>query len=162
MKSQKFGTRIVLMGELMDSDNNPIVAVLELQPTNKGGQVLDLNIIASAYVKDDNPIGFIKRSELLYIDENKERTEKWFNAVGLQLPSVAKPFGSIGKVTYNDGNVNIEGIPFREYMQANDIQFSLKNKNLDIVILSILVDTFISKISLPMQPVPEIGSISVA
>lgn len=31
-----------------------------------------------------------------------------------------------------------------------------------LVILSILVDTFISKISLPMQPVPEIGSISVA
>ena len=33
---------------------------------------------------------------------------------------------------------------------------------MDAVILSILVDTFISKISLPMQPVPEIGSISVA
>ena len=32
----------------------------------------------------------------------------------------------------------------------------------DDVILSILVDTFISKISLPMQPVPEIGSISGA
>ena len=31
-----------------------------------------------------------------------------------------------------------------------------------IMILSILVDIFISKISLPMQPVPEIGSISVA
>lgn len=31
-----------------------------------------------------------------------------------------------------------------------------------VMILSILVDTFISKISLPMQPVPEIGSISVA
>ena len=31
-----------------------------------------------------------------------------------------------------------------------------------LLILSILVDTFISKISLPMQPVPEIGSISVA
>ena len=30
------------------------------------------------------------------------------------------------------------------------------------VILSILVDTFISKISLPMQPVPEIRSISGA
>lgn len=30
------------------------------------------------------------------------------------------------------------------------------------VILSILVDTFISKISLPMQPVPKIGSISVS
>lgn len=32
----------------------------------------------------------------------------------------------------------------------------------DGMILSILVDTFISKISLPMQPVPEIGSISGA
>ena len=32
----------------------------------------------------------------------------------------------------------------------------------EAMILSILVDTFISKISLPMQPVPEIGSISGA
>ena len=32
----------------------------------------------------------------------------------------------------------------------------------DDVILSILVDTFISKISFPMQPGPEIGSISDA
>ena len=31
-----------------------------------------------------------------------------------------------------------------------------------MVILSILVDTFISKISFPMQPGPEIGSISDA
>ena len=39
-----------------------------------------------------------------------------------------------------------------------------KNSKKDEVpmILSILVDTFISKISLPMQPVPEIGSISGA
>lgn len=32
----------------------------------------------------------------------------------------------------------------------------------DNLILSILVDTFISKISFPMQPGPEIGSISDA
>ena len=32
----------------------------------------------------------------------------------------------------------------------------------EVVILSILVDTFISKISFPMQPGPEIGSISDA
>ena len=36
------------------------------------------------------------------------------------------------------------------------------NNPLDKVILSILVDTFISKISFPMQPGPEIGSISDA
>lgn len=39
------------------------------------------------------------------------------------------------------------------YYQGNDYCF---------LILSILVDTFISKISFPMQPGPEIGSISDA
>lgn len=36
------------------------------------------------------------------------------------------------------------------------------NDDNDGMILSILVDTFISKISFPMQPGPEIGSISDA
>lgn len=36
------------------------------------------------------------------------------------------------------------------------------NVNSIEMILSILVDTFISKISFPMQPGPEIGSISDA
>ena len=40
-------------------------------------------------------------------------------------------------------------------------QFGFSAMELEMI-LSILVDTFISKISLPMQPVPEIGSISVA
>ena len=47
-------------------------------------------------------------------------------------------------------------IALRDCFELND------GDTLQIVILSILVDTFISKISLPMQPVPEIGSISVA
>ena len=38
----------------------------------------------------------------------------------------------------------------------------LKKRRQTTEMESILVDTFISKISLPMQPVPEIGSISVA
>ena len=44
---------------------------------------------------------------------------------------------------------------------AKKIQEYIQNQ-LKEVILSILVDTFISKISFPMQPGPEIGSISDA
>ncbi len=45
----------------------------------------------------------------------------------------------------------------------NEVEQVEKNYNAQLaLILSILVDTFISKISLPMQPVPEIGSISGA
>lgn len=44
-----------------------------------------------------------------------------------------------------------------------DINEMCKRYSIDyILILSILVDTFISKISFPMQPGPEIGSISDA
>ena len=47
-------------------------------------------------------------------------------------------------------------------LKENKKGFTLVELIVVLVILSILVDTFISKISLPMQPVPEIGSISVA
>lgn len=40
-------------------------------------------------------------------------------------------------------------------------EMQLNNKSFGLI-LSILVDTFISKISFPMQPGPEIGSISDA
>ena len=47
-------------------------------------------------------------------------------------------------------------------IEAIRTMFTAEFSTADMMILSILVDTFISKISLPMQPVPEIGSISVA
>ena len=65
----------------------------------------------------------------------------------------------------------IEGIFVSDEMQSCGIGKLLldyvKDKKVSLrlnvyLILSILVDTFISKISLPMQPVPEIGSISGA
>ena len=47
---------------------------------------------------------------------------------------------------------------------SDEIEYQAHNLWLidERLILSILVDTFISKISLPMQPVPEIRSISGA
>ena len=49
-----------------------------------------------------------------------------------------------------------------ELLASADMAFNPYNKRDKLVILSILVDTFISKISFPMQPGPEIGSISDA
>ncbi len=47
-------------------------------------------------------------------------------------------------------------------LKASTMLFRENLQNENILILSILVDTFISKISFPMQPGPEIGSISDA
>lgn len=52
-------------------------------------------------------------------------------------------------------------VSIRKY-QEKKIEQEKVEQLLRAVILSILVDTFISKISFPMQPGPEIGSISDA
>ena len=106
------------IGEVSDAAGNPILVVLELEPSRKGGELLDMNVVVSAYGKESKPANFIKNSELLYLDPNKKRTVRWLNAVGLQLPSVASThLGFIGTITYIEGKVNIKGVPYNQYMQ---------------------------------------------
>ena len=124
LKSQQHDSRLVIFGELIDVAGDPVLAILELEPTTKGGEVMNINVIASAYGKDSNPAGFIMSSDLLYIDANKNRTQEWVQSVGLQLPSDAITLGSVGSITYPDGKVKITGVPAKQYMQ-----YASKNAN---------------------------------
>ncbi len=62
---------MTLFGEVF-VEGKPILAVLELDPTDRNGASLDEIKIASAYGKD-RAQSFINRSETLYIDNNKKR-----------------------------------------------------------------------------------------
>ena len=137
LKSKNMSTRIVVFGEIRDGNNAPVTAVLELQPTNRGGQVLNLNLIASAYGKTNNIKNFIQNSELLYLDENKNRTNAWLQGLGLQLPADTTMYGSIGSITYQDGKVKIKGVPFSRYIQSGEIPLSpdedsMRDKAIDL------------------------------
>ena len=66
---------------------------------------------------------------------------------------IAKKINSYFQATASEGAL-LKGESF--CLKLDDEEMVVK------VILSILVDTFISKISFPMQPGPEIGSISDA
>lgn len=131
LQSKSSDSRVVIFAEVVDHAGTPVTAVLELQPTNRGGELLDLNVLVSTYGKDNNLDGFLQGSNVLYLDENKKRTTEWLNAVGLQLPSVASNhLGSIGSITYENGRVNIEGVPFSDVVgdaqDAGDVKYSLK------------------------------------
>ena len=133
LKSQNSDSRIAVFGEVTDSNGAPVTAILELQPTNKGGQLLDMNIIASAYGKDTNPAGFVQKSDLLYLDPDKNRTKSWLQGLGLQLPSDTTALGSIGTISYQDGKVKIEGVPYSQYMQSGgkgNTKFSMKTDSM--------------------------------
>lgn len=60
-----------------------------------------------------------------------------------------------------DKMINCGNPSFGGAMYCNDRATAMSFKLIKLI-LSILVDTFISKISFPMQPGPEIGSISDA
>ncbi len=128
LESKEFETRLVFMGEVVDNNGAPVAVVLELQPKNKGGEIMDMQLVASAYGKTDSPAQFIRDSGLVYIDDNRKRANEWMQSVGLSLPSDAITYGSIGKVTYPDGKVKIESVPYEEYMQTEreDVSYTSK------------------------------------
>lgn len=107
LSSKSSDSRFVFMGTLNDRSGNPVVAILELQPTSKGGQVMDFGIIASAYGKE-NAGNLVVNSGVVYLD--KKRAKSWLQSVGLQLPSGYSGLDSIGRITYPDGKVKIESV----------------------------------------------------
>ncbi len=106
MESKQKQSRIVMFGEVFDTKNNPVLAVLELRPTLRGQYDMDIIKIASAYGKDTNPQGLINSSKLLYIDPNKNRTNNWLKRTRLQLPFILHQYGPIDKISYSDTSVN--------------------------------------------------------
>lgn len=86
MDSLQKRSRLTILGEVYDLNNKPVLAVLELEPTNlKGDIILDEIKIASAYGKD-NVQNLINNSNILYIDKNKKRINNWLTHNRLQLP----------------------------------------------------------------------------
>lgn len=64
---------ITLWGAVYDADNKPVMVAMALNPKSRKGKVLDYSKITSAYVRT-NIQNLIDTSDMLYIDENKNRT----------------------------------------------------------------------------------------
>ena len=105
MQSQTVANRITIFGETVDADGKPVLAVLELSPQNKRGEIQDFSVIASAYGKN-NAQQMLDNSDILYVDPNKKRTDSWLGLLRLQLPSSLTNYGSIGSITLVNRDVN--------------------------------------------------------
>lgn len=106
MQSKQKESRLTMLGEIYDLNGTPVLAVLELEPIGrKSGIVLNEIKIASAYGKD-NAQSLINSSKILYIEPNKNRTDKWLSLNRLQLPLGHTTYGSIDRISYNNDTVN--------------------------------------------------------
>ena len=70
--------------------------------------------VTSAYTKDNDPIGFVRRSDVLYISESKEKTTELFRTLGFQMPSELQFSGLVGSITYGNQDVKLDGVKFTE------------------------------------------------
>lgn len=51
----------------------------------------------------------------------KKRTQHWLNGLGLQLPSFTTVLDPMSTISYQDGIVKIEGVPYQQYMQERSL-----------------------------------------
>lgn len=106
MQSKTRFNSITLLGEVY-ANGEPVMVAMQLRPEGKGGRLLNYVKISSAYVRN-NIQNLIDTSELLYIDNNKKRTNNWLSACGLQLPLGLTNYGLLNKITYYTTNVKDE------------------------------------------------------
>lgn len=107
MNSKQSNSRIVVSGELYDLNNKAVVVILELEPKDKNGLVLDEIKVASAYGKK-NLDNMILSSRLLYVTEDKEKINRWIKNTGLQLPFDLSSIDSISIISQDNKNATVE------------------------------------------------------
>ena len=108
MRSVQKDSRLTMCGEVYDLNNHPVMAVIELNPTNAKGEImLDEIKLVSAYGKD-NLQGLINKSDILYVDSNKKRTDDWLTQNRLQLPLGQTNHRYNNSISQNAATVNTD------------------------------------------------------
>ena len=134
-------TRLVLFGSVKAQDGRPVLCVLDLQPVENRIVIQDMQKATSAYTKDNDPVGFVRNSEVLYTSENEKRTTALLRTLGFQMPSELQRYGSIGSISYHGQNVKIEGVPFTELELSNKNRTSSKTRSPDFQMSGELLQT---------------------
>lgn len=134
-------TRLVLFGSVKAQDGRPVLCVLDLQPVENRIVIQDMQKATSAYTKDNDPVGFVRNSEVLYTSENEKRTTALLKSLGFQLPIGLQRYGSIGSITYADGGVKFEGVPFTELELLNKNRASFPTRTPDFQMSGELLHT---------------------
>lgn len=122
----KQNTRLVMFGDVKAQDGRPVLCVLDLRPVENHIVISDMQKVTSAYTKDVNPVEFVRKSDVLYVDENKERTTELFRTLGFKIPSELQLSGSIGRIAYGNQDVKLSGVKFTELEEKTPIKKNIR------------------------------------
>ncbi len=125
-RSQENNTRLLMFGMVKDINGKPVMAVLDLQPFEKGLLISDMQKLTSAYSLTRGQKGiydYLNNCDVLYVTENKNIATKLVRQIGFVDPKKGLPIGFqqsgyIGNISYSNQIVKIQGIPFSEVFNA--------------------------------------------
>ena len=123
-RTGKYNSRIVIFGSVKVKNGKPVLSVLDLRPVEKRLVITDMQKVTSAYTKDNNPVSFVKKSDVLYIDKNKKRAASLLQSIGFQMPIEVQRVGSIGSISYKGRSVNSSGVPFTDIVKTDGKKFA--------------------------------------
>ena len=90
--------RPILLGDVLDEKNRPVLVALELNPVDWDKKIIDNEIkVASAYVKD-RPQYLLNHSKYYYINDNIKKTSDWLKRTKLQLRFGKSQYGLIDTI----------------------------------------------------------------
>lgn len=131
-------SRLVIFSEARAQNGQPIMAVLDLQPVENRIIINDMQKVNSAYTRN-NAENYIRKSKVLYADEDKTMPllSSIENSQSASSSSRLAHTGSggllrsgyVGSISYENGGVNIEGVPFEEVVSTEDTpQYSISRQ----------------------------------
>ena len=139
LKSKTRGSSIVVLGTYRAQNGKPILAAMNLQPRERRLVITDMQKVASAYTKtesenmtaEEKGRQFLKTSDVLFAD--KKRTATVLRRMGIQAPIGLLRNGYIGSISYKDGFVKTQGVPFSSVVKISETGdkstlFSLREK----------------------------------
>lgn len=135
LKSRTKSNSIVVFGTYRAQNGQPILAAMNLRPTENRVFIDGMQKVASAYTKTGtktktaSEVGrdFIMESDVLYAD--KKRTALVLRRMGIYEPISILQSGYIGSITYRGNKVNIEGVPFSKIVENDEKRFSMQDRD---------------------------------
>ena len=138
MQSQTVEDSIVAFGEVYTEGNKPVMVSVLLNPKTKNGEILDYAVITSAYGRRNRNIqNLIDKSKIYYVCDEKNRTDNWLKALGLQLPSAITKYGSINSIPEISQKINTsskKSAEIKEKSTNTEQKTAQKGKKVDVSI----------------------------
>lgn len=136
--AESYDNTALVFGELYDAGGHPIVVALRVNSTARGNNVELVNKIRNVGARSHDLDKLLSDQNVVFLAE-KNRADKWFQALGRSTPFGGTKYGSIRRVSFAPENVktSLEGIPTKRteaFLKLREAYQKIEQQDGEIVV----------------------------